>query len=246
MTSLPSPNHTIWLRPHNAAFVYLPKVACTSWKLHLAAALNIQTKEELSYKNLHNPSALPLPYAAHLTPKESDLFKSKQSEGSFKYFSVLREPKERAASAYLDKILFHKNPQSFFSLEIIPAIKSHARIATDDKPSFEQFLLWILESEHQHVSNDHWKPMCDILQLKPEEDNLKQWTLWPMQEMAKAVSTINQYLGVDLTLPGREALGPRPDRKSKSALNELLNLSSEGLLQEIYSADIALFKLIKS
>ena len=46
----PSPDHSIWLRSQAAVFVYLPKVACTSWKLHLAAALGVQAHQEISYK----------------------------------------------------------------------------------------------------------------------------------------------------------------------------------------------------
>ena len=46
---------------------------------------------------------------------------------------------------------------------------------------------------------------------------------------------------VELAFLGREALGARPDRKSKLVLNELLTPRNEILLHEIYRKELDLY-----
>ena len=241
----PSSNHTIWLRPHAAAFVYLPKVACTSWKLHLAAALGIQASEPLSYKNLHNPEVLPLPYLARLSAEEQEILAMQQQSSSFRYFTVMRDPRERAVSGYRDKILLHANPHSFFSLQVLPSIQAHSGLPADEKPSFEQFLRWIQESEDPATQNDHWLPTTRLLGLAPGEGIPENWRFWTMDAMSDAVASMNQLLGFERAFPEREALGPRPDRRSKAAMPDLISAEAELLLQSLYGDDLALYAAIE-
>ena len=241
----PSSNHTIWLRPQAAAFVYLPKVACTSWKLHLAAALGIEATEPLSYKNLHNPEVLPLPYVARLSAEEQEALAALQQSSNFRFYTVMRDPRERAVSGYRDKILLHANPQSFFSLQVLPSIQAHAGLSADQKPSFEQFLRWMQESEDPATQNDHWLPTTRLLGLESGEGIPAQWRFWTMDAMADAVACINQLLGFDGAFPGREALGPRPDRRSKASMPDLISAEAEQLLQRLYGDDLALYAAIE-
>ncbi len=239
----PSPDHTIWLSPYEAAFVYLPKVACTSWKLHLAKALGVVPTETLTYKNLHDKDVLPLPYVSSLKNQQYHDFALKNQSTEFYYLSVIREPKERAASAYLDKIFFHTNPDSFFSRHVIPSIQAHTNLPSDQKPSFENFLYWIKYSEDPSTKNDHWLPMSSILGLDLNNnlpDNLYCWT---MKSIDKAVDALNKLLDYDGPFPSREELGPRPDRKSKDALPNLISDNVNLLLSDIYCDDINLYTL---
>jgi len=241
----PSSHHTIWLRPHAAAFVYLPKVACTSWKLHLAAALGIQSSEPLSYKNLHNPEVLPLPYVARLSAEEQEALAAQQQSSSFHYYTVMRDPRERAVSAYRDKILLHANPQSFFSLQVLPSIQVHAGLSSDEKPSFEQFLQWMETSDDPATQNDHWLPTTRLLGLAPGEGIPSQWRFWTMDAMSDAVAFMNQLLGFERAFPEREALGLRPDRRSKASMPDLISAEAEQLLQILYKDDLALYVAIE-
>ena len=238
----PSSDHSIWLRSQAAVFVYLPKVACTSWKLHLAAALGVQAHQEISYKTLHNPEALPLPYVARLSEPERQQFNSQQQSSDFRYFTVMRDPRERAVSAYRDKILLHANPQSFFSLQVLPSIQAHAGLADGSKPSFEQFLRWLQESPDPATQNDHWCPMTRLLGLQGHAAFPASWQCWPMASMEQAVQAINALLGFDQPFPGREALGPRPDRQSRAAMPDLITAPVEALLQQLYADDLRLYR----
>ena len=237
----PSPGHSIWLRPHAAMFVYLPKVACTSWKLHLAAALQVQPTQQLSYATVHNPDVLPLPYLARLTASEREQFEQLQQSSDFRYYTVMRDPRERAVSAYLDKILFHANPQSFFSQKVLPSIQDHIGLTADAKPTFEQFLRWIQESPDSAAQNDHWCPMSHLLGLRACRTIPDQWIFWPMSSMPKAVSAINSLLAFDQSFPSREALGSRPNRQSRRAMNSLISEEENRLLNLIYCDDITLY-----
>ncbi len=237
----PSPAHAIWLRPHAAVFVYLPKVACTSWKLHLASALQVQPTQQLSFATVHNPDVLPLPYLSRLTTQEREQLQQLQQSPEFRYYAVMRDPRERAVSAYRDKILLHTNPHSFFSQQVLPAIQSYAGLPVDRKPTFVQFLRWIQDSSDPATENDHWCPMSQLLGLHGYQTIPKQWNCWPMSSMSQAVRTINGFFGLNQPLPDRNALGARPDRRSAVAMNSLLNDETNSLLSSIYREDISLY-----
>lgn len=242
----PSPGHTIWLRPHAAAFVYLPKVACTSWKLHLAAALGLPPTQEISYQTVHNPEVLPLPYLSRLTAPERAQFEQLQQTAEFRYYTVMRDPQERAVSAYRDKILLHANPQSFFSQQVLPAIQAHAGLAREIKPSFVQFLRWIQAGQDAATHNDHWCPMSRLLGLEHQRALPQQWRCWSMAAMPQAVAAVNGLLGFDQPFPGREALGPRPDRQSRAAMPDLITAEAEQVLRRVYADDLRLYAAITS
>lgn len=247
----PSPEHTIWLRDHQAAFVYLPKVACTSWKLFLGEALGL-TRETITYANVHNGAALPLPYLSNESSKEQQRFYTEVGNGTIKLFSVLREPRERALSAYLDKIQLHNNPNSYFSQTVLPEIQEFHGLSTGAIPDFAQFLEWIQANRSSHCSNDHWKPMCQLLGLTLNSNGSSttaadlpgHWHLWTMPQMPEAAATIGKLLSYSGNFPSREVLGERPNRNSSKHLNDHLTDAVDQLLRQIYEQDLLLYKAV--
>jgi hypothetical protein len=247
--SLPSLDHTIWIESHDLAFVYLPKVACTSWKLFFAKSLDPHSRAPDNYADVHRPAVLPLPYAGGMPPIAQARFREGVKQGSIRLLAVIREPRERILSAYLDKILLHENPDSFFSREVIPAINRHHNLEAGRLPDLEQFLRWLREAPTSTVTNnDHWRPMSALLGLTDEAitAGMPGWTLWTMEEMGTAVAHLQQLLGHSIPFPRRQALGPRPTTSSAERMASMFTPSLEPLFEELYGTDLRLMAALKA
>ena len=83
-------------------------------------------------------------------------------------------------SAYLDKILFHKNPESSFSKIILPEIREYHNLNNEQRPSFHNFLSWnkYISIEKGLMMNDHWQPMSEILGTKRKGHSDKYTKIW--------------------------------------------------------------------
>lgn len=238
MTPAPSLGHTIWLRQQQAAFVYLPKVACTSWKLYLWQALGHQLPDGFDYRRVHDPTTLPLPYVASLPAERQAEFMAGMANGSIASYAVVREPRARILSAYLDKIRHHANPDSFFSREVIPAIQSAAGLAPEQRPSFADFLSWIGSQPHADSLNDHWRPMTQLLGCSEAGAYSR---LWRMQEMEQAISFFAELLDCRLPFPSRQQLGERRTYDSQTKIANHFGEREQRLFQQLYAADLQLY-----
>ncbi len=232
---LPSLGHTIWLKPHNAAFVYLPKVACTSWKLFLARALQLSLPNPLPLAQVHDRQAVPLPYVAWMPAAEQQEFRAQLEAGTITVLGVVREPRRRVLSAYLDKIWLHANPHSHFSLVVLPELREQLGLQHQERPTFLQFLCWVQAGQSANSRNDHWCPMVDLLGA-----GLPNCQLWPMERMAEALTVLQQLLGSNEPLPQREELAPRPSSGSDQRLENAFTPVVEALFAQIYAHDLAL------
>ena len=70
---------------------------------------------QVTYKTIHNANIINLPYVAKMNNKEKSEFLERIKSRQIECCTMIREPKARVLSAYLDKILFHKNLESSFS-----------------------------------------------------------------------------------------------------------------------------------
>ena len=70
MKTSPSLSHCIWLRNKNIAFIYIPKVACTSWKLFLWQMIDREITDQVTYKTIHNSKKVDLPYVGKMQNTE--------------------------------------------------------------------------------------------------------------------------------------------------------------------------------
>ena len=246
--SHPSLIHTIWLEPQQTAFVYLPKVACTSWKLFFARALELPFPEQLSYGQVHTQASLPLPYVGGMAAEAQQRFLAQQAAGEIRLHAVVRHPRQRILSAYLDKIALHRNPESFFSQQVLPAIQAQAGLAADQRPSFEQFLGWLNAEPTPLTQNDHWLPMVNLLGLAgPDALTAQSYArLWPMEELELAADHFRRLLSVELPFPGNEALGPRPSTGSAELVASHFNAAAEALFQPRFGADLELYEGLRS
>lgn len=77
----PSLEHSIWFQEQDFAFIYLPKVACTAWKLHLWQASGHAIAADLNYYDVHNPGRLALPYVAEMPKEQQQAYLHKLEKG---------------------------------------------------------------------------------------------------------------------------------------------------------------------
>lgn len=243
MVQGPSAGHTIWLSAHGAAFVYLPKVACTSWKLFLARALHLPLPASLPLADVHNRTLVPLPYVDRLSSDKQQRFNQDLQSGRICLLAVIREPRERVLSAYLDKIWLHRNPLSHFSQVVLPEIRKALKLDDDARPSFLEFLNWVQGQQSSTCTNDHWHPQSALLGAA---EALPSCRLWPMERMSEAVAHLQQLLGYSSPFPGREDLAPRTSSGSNEKLDVYFTPEVEALFQTIYAADIDLHKRLIS
>jgi chondroitin 4-sulfotransferase 11/chondroitin 4-sulfotransferase 13/dermatan 4-sulfotransferase 1 len=208
--------HTIWLESAATAFVYLPKVACTSWKLFFAQALHGALPADLAYSVVHDPAALQLPLLGSMEADRQQQCLRRIDAGEVALVAMLREPRQRVLSAYLDKIVHPPNPQSYFALVVRPAIQQQHGLPAAAIPSFLQFLQWLAAGTHPGCRNDHWQPMSQLLGLEHQPPSCYQH-LWRMDQIPAAAAELNHRLGRAIPFPGFEALGPR--RSSGSAIH---------------------------
>ena len=230
----PSLEHCIWFKDQAFAFIYLPKVACTSWKLFLWQASGNPLPPGLAYRDVHDASRLSLPYVGRMPAMQQQQFLQELEGQRINTVAVVREPRSRILSAYLDKILLHSNPQSKFSRTVLPAIQQLYGLQPNQRPSFEQFLRWNQEHLDRRHWNPHWRPMVDLLGTPPRLE------LWPMERIDAAVRSVNQLLGSEVTFPQRQALGPRLTHNSQAKLEQFYGPLELTLVEQMYRDDLEL------
>lgn len=241
MIPSPSLHHTIWLRDQNAAFVYLPKVACTSWKIYLWQALGNRLPDHFDYRDVHNAATLPLPYVATMPAELQAEFNAGLRQGTILTYAVLREPRSRILSAYLDKIEHHRNPNSYFSTVVIPEIQRFANLASEQQPSFNAFLAWIANQSDRLSLNDHWRPMTSLLGTS-EAGSYTQ--MWSMDNMTEAIQCFANLLAYEHPFPSRQQLGARQTFDSHSRLVDYFGEAEQALFSSIYAQDLSLYDSI--
>jgi len=236
----PSLEHSIWYEAQDFAFIYLPKVACTAWKLFLWQASGHAIPADLQYKDVHNPNCLVLPYVGQMPKERQQVYLQKLDQGQLTAMAVIRNPFSRILSAYLDKILYHENPRSQLSLSALPATQNSFGLTSDQRPSFEQFLRWIKAQPDTQQWNSHWRPMVQFL------GNTKRLQLWPMEQLDKAVHAANTQFSCNLSFPHRQILGPRQTYNSQTQFERYYGPLEQTLVNEMYRDDLELHAALVS
>ena len=243
----PSLEHCIWLKEENLAFIYIPKVACTSWKIFLWQLMGNELTPEITYKSVHNGQILALPYVNNM-PEESRLeFSEGVESGGIQCCAMIREPKSRVLSGYLDKVLNHKNPNSSFSLIILPVIRKYHGLEKDQRPTFLEFLEWnkSIKEEQGHDLNDHWRQMTEIIGIEDESiDQNKNLKLWTMTQLDEAEEWFQERLMKKIRFPSSQSLGPRPINNSKEKIASFYGKNEIDIYKRIYSSDEKLYRLL--
>ena len=157
-TNIPKTN-AILMAEHRFCFVYVPKVACTSWKVLFSKMCGVARATDLAIVHSRKMSG----------------FKFAQSEAEvldsgLPVYAMVRHPAERMLSAYLDKIVRHRpeDPKkdifSLIALEINRWVgRREPQNGAAPPPSFLDFLKWVRWSGHPCSINEHWIPQSKLL-----------------------------------------------------------------------------------
>jgi hypothetical protein len=240
----PSLSHCFWFQEVRAAFVFLPKVACTSWKLFLAEALHGRLPCEVTYRNVHRVDLLGLPLVASMPEPEQRLFRQEAGR-SIELMAMVREPRSRILSAYLDKFINRTDRQNFGTV-IRPAIQAHHGLPPEQLPSFLQFLQWVASDTHPDCANDHWRPMAQLLGISASGDGGYRH-LWRMDQLDLAVAELNRCLGSQVAFPSFQALGPRQASGSDQQLEQCFaDPAVRSLFSDLYQNDLDLYAALAS
>jgi len=243
----PSIDHCIWIKEKGIAFIFIPKVACTSWKLYLYQLMGNKITDSITYKNVHNINSLSLPYVKAMDVVEQNEFKHALENNELRVCGMIREPKARVLSGYLDKVLHHSNPKSSFSKVVIPAIQRQQGISDGRRPTFKEFLDWNIHTEQTNKQkiNDHWRPMCHLLGIGDvsiiSKDQIK---LWDLSQLDIAVKWFNEIFGRELIFPKSQQLGPRQTNKSESKISDYYGREETEKWCMLYERDAILHKKV--
>lgn len=235
----PSLSHSFWFQEICAAFVFLPKVACTSWKLFLAEALHGPLPSEVTYRSVHRVDALGLPLVVSMPEPQQRLFRQEAGR-SIELMAMVREPRSRILSAYLDKFINRTDRQNFGTV-IRPAIQAHHGLPPEQLPSFLQFLQWVASGSHPDCANDHWRPMAQLLGTGASGSH-GYGHLWRMDQLDLAAAELNRRLGSQVVFPSFQALGPRQASGSDQLLEHCFaEPKVRSLFSDLYQDDLNLY-----
>lgn len=237
---LPDLNHCIWLEEKKFAFVFVPKVACTSWKIFLHQAIGRSMPADMDYKKVHNRNELKLPYVGSMSERMKIEFKQKLKSGEIRCHAMIRDPYARVLSAYLDKILNHKKLSSKFSRLIIPDIQRKFHKKSWIKPTFNEFLAWCDVQGDPSSWNTHWRPMSKIV------GNLRQTKIWTIEQTQIAVKNINKIIERNVEFPSSSYLGDRIVYKSDKRIEEYYGETERKLVDRMYCEDLKLYEYFKN
>ena len=242
----PSLQHCIWMEEIGSAFIYIPKTACTSWKLFLWQLNGNTLSSEISYSNVHNENTIKLPYVYKMNRNRQEEFVNELNKGKISVCSVVREPYSRVLSGYLDKILKHKNPNSSFSRLIIPEIKRYHDLEDSTAPTFLQFLQWNHEKKGKELLNDHWRPATELLGLHENNDYLdnENVKLWPMTKMNEAADWFKTRFKANIDFPSSQELGTRKTNTSEEQIDRYFGDQEKVVFESIYKQDLSLYQSI--
>lgn len=234
----PNLNNCIWFKNKSFAFVYIPKVACTSWKLYLLLVSGKKLSNDLNLKNIHSESYLHLPIVGAMAPNQRKEFTNQLNRGQIKCLTVIREPRARILSAYLDKILFHQNIESKFSQNIIPNIQNTIK-NKEHRPTFLEFLEWCDKQGEAEHWNLHWRPMVNII---GKNQNINISTT---EELSETVNEINNIFKTNIDFPDIRALGKRKTYNSNNQINKYYGQQEDIIFNRLYKEDLILYNNIK-
>lgn len=241
---LPSLQHCFWFEACNTAFVFLPKVACTSWKLFFAEALHGPLPEDLGYRTVHQVARLGLPLVDAMPPEKQQAFCA-QAGDRIALVAMLRDPRERILSAYLDKFINRTDRQTFGTV-IRPAIQAYHGLPDEQLPTFLHFLQWLAAGAHPECTNDHWRPMHQLLGLAPGDAPHGYQQLWRLDQIDEAATELNRRLGSQVAFPSFQALGPRQASGSAEQLERsFADPSVQTLFAQLYQPDLDLYSSLQ-
>lgn len=150
-------------KKYNFLYIETPKCACSSMKKIVARLEGfeieeMQVGEESSPKmSIHKRKYHPL---VSLNTLSEEIIKKIMHDDSYVRFCVVRNPYARLASAWSDKI----RQMEPTHLQVIAEIQDYHSITDRQQtPTFEEFVLWVVNRDSNLACDAHWESMLNLL-----------------------------------------------------------------------------------
>lgn len=229
----------IYNQERGFVFAYVPKAACTNWKSILRKLAGATDWLDSAIAHDRERSGL-----TYLTP-DPGAPNAGLPVGATVY-TMVRNPYERALSAYLNKIDRHlgaggaAGPEAGYWAGIVSEIDYYRRSQLGDERfpeiDFEVFLRWLKESESWSVRDEHWAPQSDLLaQPYVQFDYIGRF-----ETIERDSALILHKMGSEERLPSQKDVKFAPTN-ARARLDAYLTSACRSLVEEIFAADFANF-----
>ena len=239
----------IFLEEQNLVFGYVPKVACTNWKVLIRRLQGHSDYGNMSIAHDREKSGF-----RYLSPaSEADL--EILMDKNVQKIAFVRNPYSRILSAYLDKIdRINKgkntagNNEHFVSVynDIVKyrertlrnslTHKVFGRFARSPKEpvDFLTFLMWIRDKRsHSWLAQDeHWTPQTEILQFP----SIKIDFLGRFENLASDAEVALKMMGANFDFPSQNDIGFKATGAA-SQMQQYYDTAHISLVDELYSSD---------
>lgn len=228
----------IHMRDFNFVFAYIPKVACTNWKI-LFRYLNGETNY-LDNQLAHDRQRSGL---THLKDLAKDDYMRLLSDKSTSRYSFVRNPYSRALSAYTNKLsgyaegtsaLCHRN----YFCAIFREIDEWRRVERPDKPevTFSVFLDWIEHSRSATAKNEHWRPQYEIISPDVVEFDF----IGRFENLSSDADKLLKIIGCDIKFPSQEDI-IFPSSGARERLELSYDDEAMAAVERLYALDFSSF-----
>lgn len=229
--------YSIWLEKQQAIFVYVPKIACTTWK---SLCRFLDGKEDWrNSRGVHNKQNNQLTFLSDILEKEQIL-----KDKNIKKYTFVRNPYSRALSAYKNKIEPFTDIEKGTDFEILSAHQYYFKVYTEIESFIETnlptetgvnffgFLSWLHLSKSHRIKDRHWLPQTQITQPNIVDYDFIGY----FEQLEQDGGYVLKQLGSDLPFPSKNALRyPRTD--ANSYLNQYYTSREIELVKQIYLDD---------
>ncbi len=217
-------------------FAYVPKVACTNWKCLMRKLAGHDDWLDPSKAHVKEQAGL-----NYFDPQDGS-HQILQRPGVTTY-TMVRHPGSGALSAFLDKIHRYKDltpdevaglGQTFASLTAEIDSFRRLNLSQDAYPqvNFEVFLLWLRDSGHRMVANEHWLPQVNLLRHNRIQFDL----VGRFENIAQDAPKILDAMDARTTFPTQSQVKFRPTR-AQANYDLHTNRRCEKLLRDLFKSD---------
>ncbi|WP_282021688.1 sulfotransferase family protein [Ruegeria faecimaris] len=241
----------IYLESKKIAFGYVPKVACTNWKIVLRRLMG---HEDFNRKDIaHNREKSGFHFLDRTVKEDFEVL----SNEDVKKIAFVRDPYSRILSAYLNKFdsinrrIDSPKSKDYFDLVFDDVIRFErfdrpkgfrARIANyiyaPNTVNFLTFLEWIKAKRKGsfYANDEHWTPQCEILQ----HPTVKIDFLGRFENMAHDAKIALHQMGADFEFPTQADVGFSPT-KADEKLKRFYAKEHVDLVNELFSRDFDVY-----
>lgn len=239
----------IFLEEQNLVFGYVPKVACTNWKILIR---RLQGHSDYQDKSIaHDRKLSGFRFLDHKSETDNEILKDK----NVRKIAFVRNPYTRVLSAYLDKIdrinkkantsehnshfvRVHADIRKFRDASLKRSWKykvfGRFTLPKDDYVDFITFLTWIKETRSfsGFSQDEHWTPQSEILKYPSVNFDF----LGRFENLENDAKVALEMMGANFNFPSQSEIGFKSTGAS-AQISQYFRTEHIQLVDELFSLD---------